>query len=90
MHWEKSVPSNLFRMAEILVDRSEDKQVWLWSHCQNTFQVIIAFGHSTFIVSQSLCVPTNMVLKRYLACRTFNKMSAIRQWELFIHTYIQL
>jgi len=36
------------------------------------FQVI-AFGHSAFITSQSLFVPTNMVLKRYLACRTFGK-----------------
>jgi len=37
------------------------------------FQVIIAFGHSAFITTQSLFVPMNMVLKRYLACRTFSK-----------------
>jgi len=30
MHWEKSVPSNLFRIAGILVDRSSDKHVWLY------------------------------------------------------------
>jgi len=30
MHWEKSVPSNLFRIAGILVDRSLDKQIWLY------------------------------------------------------------
>jgi len=30
MRWEKSVPSNLFRIAEILVDRSSDKKVWLY------------------------------------------------------------
>jgi len=29
MRWEKSVPSNLFRIAGILVDRNSDKQVWL-------------------------------------------------------------
>jgi len=28
MRWEKSVSSNLFRIAGILVDRSSDKQVW--------------------------------------------------------------
>jgi len=37
------------------------------------FQVIIAFGHSTFITSQLLFVPMNMVLKWYLPCRTFSK-----------------
>jgi len=37
------------------------------------FQVIIAFGHGAFITVQSLFVLTNMVLKRYLVCRTFNK-----------------
>jgi len=30
MRWEKSAPSNLFRIAGILVDRSSDKQVWLY------------------------------------------------------------
>jgi len=100
MCWEKSAPSNLFWIAGILVDRSSDKQVWL--HLEQTmvlislskhikkFQVIIVFGHSICITSQSLFVPTNMVLKRYLACQTFNKMSDIQQWELFVHTYIHL
>jgi len=36
-------------------------------------QVITGFGHSTFITLQLLFVPTNVVLKRYLACRTFCK-----------------
>jgi len=30
MHWEKSVPSNLFQITRIPVDRSSDKQVWLY------------------------------------------------------------
>jgi len=30
MRWEKSVPSNLFRIAGIPVDRSCSKQVWLY------------------------------------------------------------
>jgi len=30
MSWEKSAPSNLFQIAGILVDRSLDKQVWLF------------------------------------------------------------
>jgi len=30
MRWEKSVLSNLFRIAGIPVDRSSDKQVWLY------------------------------------------------------------
>jgi len=29
MRWEKSVPSDLFRIAGIPVDQSSDKQVWL-------------------------------------------------------------
>jgi len=28
MHWERSIPRNLFRIARILVDR--DKQLWLY------------------------------------------------------------
>jgi len=52
------------------------------------FQVITNFSHSGFIASQSQFVPTNTILKRYLACRTFSKMSVIQRWELFIHTYI--
>jgi len=79
----KSVPSNFFRIAGTPVDRSSDKQVWLisLSNCirKNIFQVILAFGHSTFITLQSLFVPTNMVLKRYLACRTFSKCQSYSQ-----------
>jgi len=89
MRWDNSVPSNLFWIAGIRVDRSSDKQVLTvfgtdsGIDCRNTlekkFQVIIALSHSAFITSQSLFGPTNMVLKRYLACRTFNKVSAIQQ-----------
>jgi len=78
MHWEKSVPRNLFRIAGIPVDRSSDKQVLtvfgidsgidLIVKTQKNFQLIIAFRHSAFITSQSLFVPTNIVLQRYLAC----------------------
>jgi len=82
MRWEKSVPSNLFRIAGISVGRSSDKQFWLYlqvvlislsKHIRKNFQVITGFGQSAFITSQSLFVPTNVVLKRYLACRTFCK-----------------
>jgi len=44
----------------------------LSKHTSKDFQ-IIAFGHSTFITSQSMFVLRKMVLKRYLACRTFRK-----------------
>jgi len=30
MRWEKSVPSNMFPIAGIPVDRSSDKKVWLY------------------------------------------------------------
>ena len=79
----KSVPSNLFRIVESPVDWSSDKQAWLYleqivvltslSKHTKDFQVIVAFGHSSFITSQSLFVTTNVLLKRYLACRTFSK-----------------
>jgi len=62
----------------------------LTKHIRKIFQVIIVFWHSAFITSQWLFVPTNMVLKRYLACRTFKKVTAMQQWELFIHTFIHL
>jgi len=29
MRWEKSVPSNLFKITRVPVDRSLDKHVWL-------------------------------------------------------------
>jgi len=35
--------------------------------------VIATFGLSTFITSQSMFIPMNTVLKRYLACPTFSK-----------------
>jgi len=50
----------------------------LLKHTRKDFQVTIAFGHSTFITSQSMFVHTNMMLKRYLACRTFSKCQPYR------------
>jgi len=45
MHWEKSVPSNLFRIAGIPVigvqtNRSDCiwNRQWYWSQCQNTWE----------------------------------------------------
>jgi len=85
MRWEKSVPSNLFPKAGIPVTPSSDKRGltvcgidnWYWSHCQNTSEKIsklsLLFGHSEFIMSQSLFVSSNMVLKTYWACQTFSK-----------------
>jgi len=50
--------------------------------------MIIAFGHSAFITSQSIFVPMNMVLKRYLFCRTFSKCQPCSiESCLFIRTY---
>jgi len=41
MHWEKSVPSNLFPIAGIPVigirtNRSDYICKWYWSHCRST------------------------------------------------------
>jgi len=47
--------------------------IWLSKHIRKYFQVIIAFVHSAFITSQLIFLPTNMALKRYLACRRFSK-----------------
>jgi len=60
----------------------------LSKHTRKYFQVIVAFGHSAFITSQSLCVPMNVVLKSYLACRTFSKCQPyINESCLSIRTY---
>jgi len=45
----------------------------LSKHTRKDFQIITVFGHSACITSQSIFVLRNMVLKRYLACRTFRK-----------------
>jgi len=37
----------------------------LSEHRKKYFPIIIAFGHSAFITSQSMFVPANMVLQRY-------------------------
>jgi len=56
MRWEESVPSNLFRIAGIPVDRSSDKQVkhvWLYlqvvlislsKHIRTNFQLSLVSG----------------------------------------------
>jgi len=52
------------------------------------FQIIIDFGHSTFITSQLMFVPTNMVLKRHLACRKLSKCQPYsNETGLSIRTY---
>jgi len=57
---------------------------------KENFEMIIAFGHSAFITSQSMFVLGNMVvLKRYLACRTFRKCQPHSSEScLYIRTYI--
>ena len=65
--------------------------ILLSKHTRKDFQVITYFGCSVFITSQALFVPTNMVLKRYLACQTSSNVSqTTMRAELFIHTYIHL
>jgi len=50
----------------------------LSKHTRKDFQIIVAFGHSAFITSQLMFVPTNTVLKR-LSLSNIQKMSAIQQ-----------
>ena len=60
----------------------------LSKHIRKIFPSHRWFRHSSFITSQSLFVLTNMVLKRYLACRTFNKCQPYRNEScLSIRTY---
>jgi len=60
----------------------------LSKHTRKYFPIIIAFGHSAFITSQSMFVPMNMVLKRYLACRTFRRCQPYNNEScLSIRTY---
>jgi len=62
----------------------------LSKHTRKYFQIIIAFGHSAFITSQLIFVPTNMVVKRYLTRRTFSKCQPCSNEScLFIHTFIK-
>jgi len=59
----------------------------LSKHTRKDFQVIIAFGYSTFITSQSMLF-LSMVLKRYLACWIFSKCQPYSNEScLFIRTY---
>jgi len=63
----------------------------LSKHTRKDFYVIITFGHGVFITSQSLFVPTNIVLKRYLACWTFSKCQPYSNDNcLSIYTFIKL
>jgi len=60
----------------------------LSKHTRKDFQIITAFGHSAFITLQLIFVVRNMVLKRYLACRTFSKCQPYsNEGCLFIRTY---
>ena len=60
----------------------------LSKHTSKDFQIIIVFGHSAFITSQSMFVLMNMVLKRYLACWTFSKCQPYsNESYLSIHMY---
>jgi len=60
----------------------------LSKHTRKNFQIIIAFVHSAFIIQQSIFVLRNMVLKRYLACRTFSKCQPYsNESTLSIRTY---
>jgi len=65
----------------------------LSKHTRKDFQVIIAFGHSAFITSKSIFVPTNMVLKRYLACQKFSKCQPYSSESClsiaYVHTLIK-
>jgi len=45
----------------------------LYKHTRKDFQVITAFIHNALFTSQSLFVPTNVLLKRYLTCRISTK-----------------
>jgi len=47
--------------------------ILLLKHTRKDFEIIIALGHSEFITSQSMFVPTNCFPRRYLACWTFSK-----------------
>jgi len=62
----------------------------LSKHTGKYFQIIIAFVHSAFIIWQSIFVLKNMVLNKILSLSNIQQMSAIQQWELFIHTYIHI
>jgi len=65
--------------------------ILLSKHTRKDFQVITAFSCSVFITSQSLFVPTNMVLKIYLPCRTSISVSqtAMRAVYSYVHTLIK-
>ena len=88
-----ALPETESNLASSLVQLTICNMQWYWSHCQNTqkdFQVISAFGHSGFNTSQSLFVPTNVVLKWYLACRTFSKFQPYSNEScLSIHTIVK-
>jgi len=63
--------------------------IWLSKHTRKDLQIIIAFVHSAFITPKSLFAPTNMVLKRYLPCRTFNKCPNVSHTAMgAVYTYV--
>jgi len=59
------LPPTLPKIQSNFFSRAGSLAISLSQHTRKDFQVIIAFGHSAFVTSQSLFVPTNMVLKRY-------------------------
>jgi len=59
----------------------------LSKHTKKDFQIITVFEHSAFIVSQSMFVPTNMMPKRYLACRRLSKCQLYSQCCQFSHEF---
>jgi len=98
MHWEKSVPSNLFRIAGIPVNRSSDKRGLSVFGIDSGIDLIQLSKHIRFpsyhclwalhIYYTKSFVPMNMVLKTYLACRTFSKCQSYNNENyLSKHTY---
>jgi len=65
--------------------------ILLSKHLRKNFQIIIVFGHSAFITSQSLFVPMNTALKRYLVCQTSANVNrtAMRAVYPSIHALIK-
>jgi len=53
-------------LAQLTILCRLDSGIDLMVETLERFQIIIASGHSSFIASQSMFVPTNLVLKRYL------------------------
>jgi len=81
MCWGKYVLSNLFRIAGIPVDRSSfvsGIDLIVKTHKKKICKLSL-FSGTAYLLHHNPCfVPTNMALKRYLACRTFSKCQSYR------------